>query len=175
MLFRSVIVVASAAPAFAASTPKTLTFNRGTSAVVPDPDFPIYDNFQFAGASVATAGGAIAAGAFQMVVTFVGTTSNVGTPFLFVNTAITGFTGSTAPGNAANTLTYTRNAAVPAGGSVTIPNGQPFGCTTERLGQQGTFIITFNAPGFTSSLPASFATIPATAPARGQGPAKKRA
>lgn len=157
------VVVASAAPAMAASTGGPLTVALGSSGFVPfsNPQGTFYD-FRFNGVTI-TVTGAVAAGSLQLRASFrpdVAWTSDQspGLNGMYANGAPSGWT-STPGSGAAGSVTFIHAAAIAAGATIVVPTGTWVGTNyqTSNPKGQGFLDLTVSAPGATSDV-ASLAT-----------------
>lgn len=144
------VAVVAAAPAYAATGPGVLVFERGSSSVDRIGDF--YDLVLRADASVWANGGSSTPVTLTLTITFAATAG--GNLLYFNPTPPAGWTVSpSAPTTAL--ITYTRIAQITRFTTVVLPNASVAG--TNLRAQRGTFQLTFAAPGFTSAT-AGFAT-----------------
>ena len=161
-----VIVVASAAPAFAGSG-GALDLRRGSSAAVLTTDgVDNYYDLQFTGLSVVVPT-SLSAGQLTLTVTFT-PTSPGGPNGMVVFSAPTGWLASPAAGNVGTTVVLTYASSVTAGTEVQVQSGIHVGAELPTSVQTGTYVVTATAPGLASDAE-SFAT-GSPRPARGVKP-----
>lgn len=158
------IVVASAAPAMAASTGTVLTISPGSSSFVPfsNPQGAFYD-MNFNGVAV-TADRAVAAGTLQVLASFRPDETWTSTPApglrgMYLNGTPSGWTSTPSSSQAVTTATFVYSGALGAGATVVVPTGTWIGTnyTTSSPRGQGFLDLTVSAPGATSDV-ASLAT-----------------
>ncbi|WP_447643859.1 hypothetical protein [Nocardioides zeae] len=152
------VVVASAAPAMAASTGGALSISLGTSAFVPfsNPQGSFYD-VNLNGVTITT-GNAVAAGTLQVVASFRPdvawtTDESPGLRGMYANGAPSGWT-STPGSGAASSVTFIYAAAAAAGATIVVPTGTWVGTNyqTSNPKGQGFLDLTVSAPGATSAV-----------------------
>lgn len=160
-----VIVVASAAPAFAASPGGALDLKRGASDVTLTTDgVADYYDLEFSGLSVVVPT-ALTAGQLTLTVTYT-PTSPGGPNGMLVLSAPSGWTSSPTPGSVGSSVVLTYGGAVSAGTEVQIESGIHIGSELPTGSQTGTYVVTAAAPALTSDVE-SFATPLIIKPAKG--------
>lgn len=166
-----VIVVASAAPAYATSIGSSFDIKRGSSAAVLTTDgITTYWDMQFSGLSVLVPA-ALSGGQLTLTVTFTPTTLG-GPNVLQVFSTPAGWAVSPTVGNTGTSVVFTYGAAVPAQTEIQVQSGIHVGAQQAASLQTGTYVVTASAPG-QSPDPEPFPTGSGSRPARGVEPIRR--
>ena len=142
------IVVASAAPAQAASGGGSIVYTGGSTFVFSSDFRPLV----FQGASV-TASVDVSANALTMLVTFVPKSGTFNNQVFYYGTPPAGWTSSDLPAQNSNSLTFVFGGPVLAGQPVPIADNLAldyFDMAEVFPGQNGSYVLTFSATGLTS-------------------------
>jgi hypothetical protein len=143
-----VIVVATAAPAFATSNGSGFDMRRGASAAILTADgLSSYWDLEFTGLSVLVPT-ALGAGQLTLTVTF--SPTNAGGPSgMQVLSVPDGWTSSPGDGGTGTTVLFTYGPAVPAQTEIQVQPGIHVGAQLPAAAQTGTYVVTAAAPGQT--------------------------